>query len=91
MNQCPRCLGKGDSSPCSMCDGTGQITDEHVRRYEIARRFRDVRVKTRTSLRAFEDKGITPVMLSKAERLGIGDSWMFCEMEMFARRHEVKR
>lgn len=79
--------GDGDctlepSRGCSVCGGTGEITEAHAAHYQTARRWRRQRIDVGTdTLRSAGQRwGVSPAVVSKAENYGIGDPWIFERM-----------
>lgn len=83
MLTCPMCEGRKESEAvlcghghcqikmvkCSLCEGAGQVTEDHAERYREGRRRRDDRVARGKSLREEANRlGISASALSRIER-----------------------
>lgn len=70
--------------PCEMCGGSGQITEAHAERWRLGQGFHDARMILELPLMNCSNVwGGTPAQWSKAERLGIGEPWIFGRMSAY--------
>jgi hypothetical protein len=89
MTECPHCHGKGESTglycgtgpsfmrtdPCRWCQGSGELDDGEIQRYEQGQAFRTKRIASSESQRdAARRLGVSAIDLSKYEQ-GLGPLW----------------
>lgn len=89
MGECSHCHGQGKvqglycgpgisfmrTDPCRYCGGSGELSDEQIRRHEVGQAYRTTRIAGNESQReAARRLGVSDVDLSKYEQ-GLGPLW----------------